>query len=158
MSGTRQSTRARTILEVVVGSTVHGVAVKDGLEDLDLLAVAIEEPELVFGFHPEDTWVERTKPVGVRSEAGDIDRTVYGLRKFLHLALKGNPTILLAFFVHTPFVRESDRLGRELQALSPHVVSKQVFAPFRGYMRQQHERLLGLRGQRNVTRPELVVA
>lgn len=150
--------KVRTILEVIVGSTVHGVAVKDGLEDLDLLAVAIEQPELVFGFYQEDTWVERTKPVGVRSEAGDIDRIVYGLRKFLHLALKGNPTILLAFFVPPEFTKVADPKGIELQALAPLVVSKQVFAPFRGYMRQQHERLLGLRGQRNVTRPELVKA
>jgi uncharacterized protein len=146
------------ILEVVVGSTVHGVSVNDGLEDLDLLAVAVEDMPGAVGFGPTDTWVERTKPTGVRSEAGDVDRTVYGLRKFLSLALKGNPTILLAFFVPTPFVKHRDIFGHTLQSLYPRIVSKQAFNPFRGYMRQQHERLLGLRGQRNVTRPELVDA
>lgn len=120
------------------------------------MAIAIEQPELVFGFFQEDTWAERTKPQGVRSEAGDTDRVVYGLRKFLHLALKGNPTILLAFYVPPEFTKYKDSLGAELQSLYPLVVSKQVYAPFRGYMRQQHERLLHLRGQRNVTRPELV--
>jgi uncharacterized protein len=144
------------ILEVVVGSTLHGTSVDDGLEDLDLMSIVVERPQMFVGFSPTDTWVHRTKPQGVRSEAGDTDLTVYGLRKFLHLALKGNPTMLLALFAPMAFVREYDVRGMQLQALYPHIVSKQVYEPFRGYMHQQHERLLGLRGQRNVTRPELV--
>lgn len=144
------------ILEIVVGSTLHGTAVQDGLEDLDMMAIVVERPRQFVGFAQTDTWVHRTKPQGVRSEAGDIDLAVYGLRKFLGLALKGNPAILLAFFAPQSFVRRYDVRGMQLQALAPYVVSKQAFQPFRGYMKQQHERLLGLRGQRNVTRPELV--
>lgn len=144
------------ILEIVVGSTLHGTSVNDGLEDLDLMAIVVERPQQFIGFAPTDTWTERTKPVGVRSEAGDVDLSVYGLRKFLSLALKGNPTILLGLFAPTEFIRGYDVRGMELQKLAPSIISKQVFQPFRGYMKQQHERLLGLRGQRNVTRPELV--
>lgn len=144
------------ILEVVVGSTLHGTAVDDGLEDLDLMAVVVERPRQFVGFAPVDTWVHRTKPVGVRSEAGDTDLAVYGLRKYLGLALKGNPTVLLALFAPENFIRRNDVRGRQLQALAPYIVSRQAYSPFRGYMKQQHERLLGLRGQRNVTRPELV--
>lgn len=146
------------ILEGIVGSTVHGVAVKDGLEDLDIMAVCIEPPEKAIGFYQEDAWVTRTKPEGVRSEAGDLDHTCYGLRKFLGLALKGNPSILLLLFVPESATRKITQEGIELRGLVPDIVSKQCYAPFRGYMRQQHERLLGLRGQRNVTRPELVEA
>jgi hypothetical protein len=72
------------------------------------------------------------------------------------LATKGNPTILLALFAPEQFIRVIDSRGRQLRELAPEIVSKQCYAPFRGYMRQQHERLLGLRGQRNVVRPELV--
>lgn len=68
-----------TILEVVVGSTVHGTAVPDGLEDLDLMRIVVEDSKTFAGFSSRDTWVERTKPQGVRSEAGDVDLTVYGL-------------------------------------------------------------------------------
>lgn len=148
----------RIILEAIVGSTLHGTAVDDGLEDLDLMAVAIESKLNYIGFEQVDTWTERTKPQGVRSEAGDIDRTVYGLRKFLRLALKGNPSILLALFAPKAFLKWQTNLGRELQLLAPLIVSKQMYEPYKGYMTQQHERLLGLRGQRNVTRPELVDA
>lgn len=149
---------SRLILECVVGSTVHGTTVDDGLEDLDLMGVVIETPRSLIGFAQTDTWTERTKPQGVRSEAGDVDRVLYGLRKFLSLALRGNPSILLAFFVPDEHVKTRTVEGFALQALAPLIVSKQCMAPFCGYMKQQHERLLGLRGQRNVTRPELVDA
>jgi hypothetical protein len=146
----------KTILECVVGSTLHGTSVNDGLEDLDLMAVVVEDLPTFGGFNATDTWTSRTKPQGVRSEAGDVDYVAYGLRKYLSLALKGNPTILLALFAGPEHTREITGAGRDLRALAPQMVSKQCYMPFRGYMRQQHERLLGLRGQRNVTRPELV--
>jgi predicted nucleotidyltransferase len=148
----------KTILEAVVGSTVHGTAVSDGLEDLDLMAVVLEDQKTFAGFNATDTWTARTKPMGIRSEAGDVDWVGYGLRKYLSLALKGNPSILLALFAPQEYIRERTPEGEQLQALAPDIVSKAVYMPFRGYMRQQHERLLGLRGQRNVTRPELVDA
>lgn len=144
------------ILETVVGSTLHGTSVDDGLEDLDLMAIGIEPMDKILGFFTEDTIVKRTKPVGVRSEAGDVDYVCYGLRKYLNLALKGNPTILLALFSTGENVRLVTKEGRELQALAPYIVSKKVFDPFRGYMKQQYDRLMGLSGQKNVTRPELI--
>ena len=144
------------ILEFICGSTLHGTSVDDGLEDFDMMEIVVERPRQFVGFGPVDTWVHRTKPDGVRSEKGDIDLAVYGLRKYLHLALKGNPTILLALFAPQAFIKRYDVRGMQLQALAPYIVSKQCYWPWSGYMKQQHERLLGLRGQRNVTRPELV--
>lgn len=146
----------KTILEAVVGSTVHGTSVDDGLEDLDLMAIVLESPVEFVGFNVSDTWTHRTKPQGVRSEAGDIDWVGYGLRKYLSLALKGNPSVLLGLFVPQDQIRVITQEGWELRKLASAIVSKQAFMPFKEYMRQQHERLLGLRGQRNVTRPELV--
>lgn len=149
----------KTILEVVVGSTVHGTSANDGLADLDLMSVIIEDMKTsIVGFSAVDTWTKRTKPEGVRSEAGDTDWVGYGLRKYVDLALRNNPTILLALFVPKIHARILTYEGAELQALAPDIVSKRSYRTFRGYMQQQHERLLGLRGQRNVTRPELVKA
>ncbi len=152
----RNSPLGTVVLECVVGSTLYGANVQDGLEDLDLMAVAIEDMPQAMGFGPKDTHVFRTKPDGVRSEAGDIDRVTYGLRKYLHLALKGNPSTLALLFV-PPNKRTIDTaVGAGIQALAPYIVSAQAKPAFQGYVTQQHERLLGLRGQRNVTRPELV--
>jgi hypothetical protein len=148
----------KTILEAVVGSTVHGTAVNDGLEDLDLMAVVLEQHVDACGFSTHDVWVERTKPMGVRSEAGDTDWVGYGLRKYLGLVLKGNPSALLPLFVPDESIRIITEEGRQLRALAPAIASRAAYMPFRGYMKQQHERLIGLRGQKNVTRPELVKA
>ena len=46
----------KTILEAVVGSTVHGTAVKDGLEDLDLMAVVLEDQKTFAGFNANVTF------------------------------------------------------------------------------------------------------
>jgi predicted nucleotidyltransferase len=148
----------KTILEAVVGSTVHGTNVQDGLEDLDLMAVILEDRKNFIGFGAQDTWVKRTKPEGVRSEAGDTDWVGYGLHKYLSLALKGNPSVLLPLFAPETHVREMTIEGAMLRKLAPSIVSKRVYMPFRGYMKQQHERLLGTRGQKRTTRPELVEA
>lgn len=148
----------KKILEAIVGSTVHGTSVNDGLEDLDLMAVVIEDQASFCGFNPKNVWVHRTKPEGVRSEAGDTDWVGYGLRKYLGLVLKGNPSALLALYVPQESIKEITEEGEGLRALVPSIASKAAYMPFRGYMRQQHERLLGLRGQKNVTRPELVKA
>ena len=146
----------KIILETIVGSTLHGTSVDDGLEDLDLMAIGVEDPNRFLGFSVEDTIVTRTKPDGVRSEAGDVDYVCYGLKKYLRLALAGNPTLLLALFAPKDKIRILTEEGKQLQALAPHIVSKQIFNPFRGYMKQQHDRLMGLAGQKNVTRPELI--
>ena len=146
----------KTILECVVGSTLHGTSVQDGLEDLDLMAVVLEDAPRMIGFSVEDVRVTRTKPQGVRSEAGDTDHVAYGLRKFLNLALKGNPTILLPLFAGPEHIRVMTPVGEQLQGLAPFIVSKKCFEPFMGYMHQQHKRMLGTIGQKNCTRPELV--
>jgi hypothetical protein len=86
------------IIRSLVGSTIHGLELA-GTDDRDEMGVCIEPPEYVIGLRSFETWVERTKPEGVRSEAGDLDLVVHSLRKFSRLALKGNPTVLLLLFV-----------------------------------------------------------
>jgi hypothetical protein len=63
------------------------------------MGVCIEPPEYVIGLEHFETWVHRTRPEGVRSEAGDLDFVVNSLRKYARLALRGNPTVLLLLFV-----------------------------------------------------------
>ena len=144
------------ILECIVGSTLHGTAVDDGLEDLDIMAVAIEAPSRILGFSTRDTWVERTKPEGVRSEAGDVDKTTYGLRKYLGLALKGNPTILLPLFAPEQHIRFMNDIGQDLRGMTPHILSRRMGSCFLGYLDQQLKRLMGRAGQKRCTRPELI--
>jgi uncharacterized protein len=104
------------------------------------------------------TTVERTQPEGARSGPSDLDLVAYSLRKYVRLALKGHPTILLLLFVPDELVLVETELGEELRALRPALLSRRAGRGYLGYLRGQKERLLGRRGQKRVNRPELLAA
>jgi hypothetical protein len=156
-----------TILRATVGSTVHGLH-HGGQDDRDEIAVFVEPPEYLLGLarakgirgglYGFEHYVERTQPEGARSGPGDLDLVAYSLRKYVRLALKGHPTILLLLFVPDEFVLVKTTLGEELRELRPALLSRRAGRGYLGYLRGQKERLLGTRGRKNVNRPELVEA
>jgi uncharacterized protein len=161
---TREQAEKHTILRCVVGSTVHGLHVSDGVEDRDEMGVVVEDFEDAIGLHAEfeqfiyRTAAEREGKHDARSFAGDLDLTLYSMRKWLRLALKGNPTVITPLFV----TRESghllvcDALGSKLRELSPALISRKAGGAFLGYLTAQKQRMMGERGQLKVHRPELV--
>ena len=137
------------ILRAVVGSNVHGLS-NPGTDDRDEMGVCVEPPEYVLGLRPFEHWVFRTQPEGSPSGPGDLDLTIYGLRKFCRLASKGSPTVLLLLFADGDeqlVVREP--LGEALQALAPAFVSRRAGRAFLGYLDAQRR---GLLGDRHATR------
>lgn len=154
-----------TLLRATVGSTVHGLH-HGGQDDRDEMAVFVEPPEYLLGLarapairgglYGFEHYVERTQTEGIRSGPGDLDFVAYSLRKYVRLALRGHPTILLLLFVPDEEVLVRTELGAELQALKPALLSRRVGHAYLGYLRGQRERLLGSRGQKRVNRPELV--
>jgi predicted nucleotidyltransferase len=132
------------------------------------MAVFVEPPEYLVGLarasamrgglYGFEHYIERTQPEGVRSGPGDLDLVAYSLRKYVRLALKGHPTILLLLFVPPELVLVETELGSELKALAPAILSRRAGRGYLGYLRGQRERLLGTRGQKRVNRPELVEA
>src|SRR6266511_2483886 len=156
-----------TILRATVGSTVHGLH-HGGQDDRDEMAVFVEPPEYLLGLarargirgglYGFEHFVERTQPEGVRSGPGDLDLVAYSLRKYIRLALKGHPTILLLLFVPDELVHVKTNLGDELRALRPALLSGRAGRGDLGYLGGQKERLFGTRGQKRVNRPELVDA
>lgn len=157
----KQTTEGLTLDDVVeilrceVGSTVHGLGVA-GTDDRDELGVCIEPADRVIGLKHFEQIVMRSQPQGVRSQPGDLDLTIYGLRKFCSLALKGNPSILLLFNVPDEKCLTLTPLGKKLRAGAGSFASKKAGAAFLGYMQQQRQRLMGERGQMSVKRPELI--
>ena len=157
----RSDAEASTILRGLVGSTVHGLNVNDGIEDRDEMGVCVEPLDMAMSLSgPFEQFVyrsaaEREGRQNARSAAGDLDLTIYGLRKWLRLALKGNPTILLLLFTPDDQLVHIDELGTELRQLTPAIVSRRVQAPYLGYLQAQKQRLTGERGQKRVHRPEL---
>jgi uncharacterized protein len=152
---TYEIVRRTTILRATVGSTVHGLH-HGGQDDRDEMAVFVEPPEYRLALRTLHHHVERMQPEGSRSGPGDLDLVAYSLRKWVRLALKGHPTILLLLFVPDELVLERTVLGDELRALRPALLSRRAGRGYLGYLRGQKERLLGTRGQMRVSRPELV--
>lgn len=155
--GDRETAMRGQILRTLVGSGVHGIAL-DGMDDRDEMGVFIEPATHVLGTHDRrDDYVSRTQPEGVRSGPGDVDLILYSLRKFLRLAIKGNPTMLLPLFAPEEHVITSTTHGQELRALRGAFLSAQAVERFLGYMEAQHERMMG-GGKRNrvPNRPELI--
>jgi predicted nucleotidyltransferase len=140
--------RRGCIVRAVVGSTVHGLA-NPGTDDRDEMGVCVEPPEYVLGLRPFEHWVFRTQDEGVPSGPGDVDLTIYGLRKYCRMALKGSPTVLLLMFIDGEHVIERTELGVELQALAPSFLSKRTGRAFLGYVDSQRR---GLLGERHATR------
>jgi uncharacterized protein len=149
-----------TILRGLVGSTVHGL-VLGGTDDRDEMGVCIEPRRYVTGFGKFEQWVyrsaaEREGYAGARSRAGDLDLTIYGLRKWTGLALQGNPTVLLLLYLPHEALVIRTSVGEQLQKLAPAFASRQAGKRFLGYLEAQRQRLVGERGQRDVNRTELV--
>lgn len=145
------------ILRTTVGSGVHGIAVP-GTDDNDEMGIFIEPPEHVMGTKgPYDVHTCRTVPEGERSGPGDTDLSVYSLRKWMKLALHGNPTVLLPLFAPLSDTLIITDLGAELRDLTPNILSKSAGQRFLGYLDGQRERMMG-GGRRSKVpkRPELV--
>jgi predicted nucleotidyltransferase len=156
----RSMAEQNTILRVPTGSQLYGLNVP-GTNDKDEIGVCLEPIKDVVGFTPFEqyeyrTASERSGQHDAPSQPGDLDLTIYGLRKFLRLALKGNPQIIQCLFVPGNLCLYRNDVGVTLQDMSPFIVSRQCGKHYLGYLEAQRQRLLGERGQLKVHRPELV--
>jgi uncharacterized protein len=149
-----------TILRGLVGSSVHGL-ILPGTDDRDEMGVCVEDRRYIVGFGKFEQWVyrsaaEREDCDGARSRAGDLDLTIYSLRKWARLALQGNPTVLLLLYLPDSALVIRTDVGKQLQKLAPAFASRHAGRRFLGYLEAQRERLVGERGQKDVNRTELV--
>lgn len=148
----RDIAMSNEIIRGVVGSTAHGTAI-DGQDDRDEMGVFIEPPECVCGLRPCDHYIYRDKPEGVRSEAGDLDLTMYSLRKFIRLATQGNPSVIILLWL--PEFAARTPLGEELVQMREAFISRESGQRFLGYLVAQKMKLKGERAN-TVNRPELI--
>jgi predicted nucleotidyltransferase len=142
------------IIRAEVGSTIHGVG-KPGHEDRDEMGVCIEDASHVIGLENFEQYIyrtakERTGKQDAKSLPGDLDLTVYSLRKYLRLAVKGNPSVLLLLYVPEDRLVVQSALGKELQALAPSIAARSAGTQFLGFLTAQKQRLLKERGTSHV--------
>lgn len=143
---TKEEVLERSILRVVTGSHAYGL--NTPTSDIDEKAIIIEPMDEVCGLG--EPWGGK-----VYSQDGSEDFEVFGLRKFLRLALKGNPTVTEILFIEGGI---KTVVGFELQMMAPYIVSRQAGKAYLGFMEAQRKRLTGERGNagHGVMREELI--
>lgn len=140
------------ILRGVVGSTVHGTAI-EGQDDRDEMGIFIEPQENVCGLTSVDHYIYRDQPDGIRSGPGDLDLTLYSLRKFCKLAAAGNPSILMLLWL--PEYIKRTIIAEKLIDIRQAFISKTAGKKYLGYLTAQKKSFTGERTQK-VNRPELI--
>lgn len=149
-----------TILRTLVGSSVHGLSIA-GTDDIDLMGICVEPARYVIGLEKFEQYIfrtaeERTGIRDTRSGPGDIDLTVFSLRKWLRLALAGNPTVLTPLFAPAEHVQEISDLGEVLRESTAHILSREAGKRYLGYLQGQRKRMEDGTVGKRVNRPELV--
>src|SRR5580698_2828391 len=81
----------------VGGSELHGAKV-GSTDDLDIYGVFFESPEEALGLQPRPHFIWSTASDDRRNGPEDVDITLYSLRRWAHLAAKGNATALHFLF------------------------------------------------------------
>jgi uncharacterized protein len=157
----RDEAEKQALILTEAGSKVLGLNI-EGSDDRDLLGVCIEPFKEAWTLGSEfEQFIHRDAAVregrhDAPSQPGDIDLTLFSLKKFCRLAAAGNPSVLFLFFVPKAFIIRCDSRGYTLQDMAPLFISKEAGYRYLGYMQGQKERLLGTRGQMRVNRRELV--
>lgn len=155
--GNRSTAHKGLILRTVAGSGALGIAV-EGTDDRDEIGIYVEPLTTVLDWHtPEKAYVYRTQPEGSRSGPGDLDYVAYPLRRYVELAMTGNPSVLVPLFASRADVVHTTTWGNLLRENGRRFLSVAAGERFLGYMHSQRERMMGRGNQRRVpNRPELV--
>ncbi len=146
---------AGMMLRVRAGSEVTGMSA--GGSDIDEIGVAVEPHSTVIGAGRFEHYSFRTQPDGHTSGPGDLDLTIYSLRKYAHLVAAGNPTVLATLFTPDQHVLYRTGFADELFERRAMFLSRQAGPKFRGYLESQRRGLMGLRsgGSRNQGRADI---
>lgn len=117
------------LFTAVVGSHAYGLATPKS--DIDLFGVSVLPTSRLVGLNPP-----RAESLTYHSTGAEQDITVHEVGKFLHLAVKGNPSVLETFWL-TDYVEVSPS-GRALLSLRRAVLSaRAVRSSYLGYCAAQ---------------------
>lgn len=115
------------VYEVLSGSHAYGLATPTSDEDIRGIFLPTMEEILGFGY-PE---TKEAKP----------DKVYHSLRKFMHLALKANPSILAWLWVEPRFITTDSWVSDELRMNRQKFLSKEVYKTFGGYAVSQLKKM-----------------
>lgn len=138
------------IMTFIGGSQLHGAKLQE-TDDTDWYGLFIEPPAKALGTDSYEHFVHTTGGERGGNRPGDVDVTLYSLRKWAGLACKGNPSVLHFLFATPEF---NHLLWARLAIKRDVFLAKSHVGAFLGYANAQMRRLLNLRSK-DVNRPFL---
>lgn len=111
------------IYEVLSGSHAYGLATDQA--DEDIRGIFLPSAKELLGFGYKETKIMQP------------DKAYHSLKKYLHLALNANPSILAWLWVGYEFVRIDSWISNTLRANRQKFLSKLVYKTFGGYATSQ---------------------
>jgi uncharacterized protein len=128
----------------VGGSELHGAKI-GATDDLDIYGVFMEKPAQALGLDPQEHFVWSTAGDERRNGPDDVDVTLYSLRKWAALAIKGNPTALHFLFADATEIKS--RTWEFIVKSAPLFICKNASAQFIGFATDQRQRVTGEKGK-----------
>jgi uncharacterized protein len=134
------------------GSELHGAKL-GGTDDVDVYGLFIEPPERALGLEPLEHFVWSTAGNDRRNTSDDVDLTLYSLRKWARLAVKGNPTALHFLFAPNELAH---RTWTQFVAQREAFLARSCAPQFVNFADAQLKRMTGERGRgKKGQRPEI---
>ena len=144
--GDKEIALRNEIFRVTVGSELTGLNLP-GRGDHDEMGIYIETPQQVLALAPtSEHYISRSVAPGEKSKVGDTDLTIYSLRKYMTLAMAGNPTVVTILFAPKDLTLISSNFSEELLALTPSIISKRSGWKHLGYLDGQRKRMINKEG------------
>lgn len=121
----------KTLFISIVGSRLYGINKPDS--DYDYKGFCLPDIDTLVGLKN----FEQQEWKGENDEG-----TIFSLRKFLHLCMRGNPTVLELAFTDPKYHLFSTPLGLEIRSfIRKNLITKQVFGAYSSYFRSQLRKL-----------------
>ena len=118
----------RLLIQVRAGSKAHGLDTAES--DEDSRGVCIPPKKYLLGLSEFEQW---------QSEGGD--HVIFSLRKFVRLALEGNPNIIETLYTRDDDILYAHPLSRELWQYRDHFLSKKLGVKFGRYAIHQLQKI-----------------
>lgn len=142
------------LMNYIGGSKAHGAKIGD-TDDTDHFGVFVEPPICSLGIDNYPHFVYTTGGKIGGNGPQDIDVTLFSLRKFAGLAVKGNPSALHFLFAPDATYDKFGIWEHMILNNTEAFLSKGHVKAFLGFANDQMARLLGSKGQKNVHRKEI---
>lgn len=120
-----------------VGSQLYGTATKNS--DKDFKGFGFEEPDEIIGLK---TFEQQEYSNGEPDGNTKMEGTIYSIRRYINLCMKGNPTVIEIAFAGQAFHMRSTYIGEDVcRYVRENMLTKHLFKPYSAYHMAQMRKL-----------------